>query len=133
MAVEFWTMGSSRPSAADSKFLNSAGQAMRAEEMGYDGLVFGDSQNMSADCYISLAQAAQATSTIKLGTGVTNTFTRHAAVHCISDRDCASRERWPRPPGHRQRRFRAVGPGQGAGSSPGIRGLPQTGPKLPAR
>ena len=80
MAVEFWTMGSSRPSAADSKFLNSAGQAIRAEEMGYDGLVFGDSQNMSADCYISLAQAAQATSTIKLGTGVTNSFTRHAAV-----------------------------------------------------
>ena len=80
MAVEFWTMGSSRPSAADSKLLNSAGQAMRAEEMGYDGITFVDSQNLAADCYIGMAHAAQATSTIKLGTGVTNSFTRHAAV-----------------------------------------------------
>ena len=80
MAVEFWTGGAPRPSAADSKFLNSARQAMRAEELGYDGIVFYDSQNLFADCYIALAQAAQATSTIKLGTGVTNSFTRHAAV-----------------------------------------------------
>ena len=76
MAVEFWTMASD----AESKFLNSAREAMRAEEMGYDGIVFGDSQNQVADCYIALAQAAQATSKIKLGTGVTNSFTRHAAV-----------------------------------------------------
>ncbi len=80
MAVEFWTMGAPRPSATDSKFLNSARQAMRAEEVGYDGIVFYDSQNLASDCYIALAQAAQVTSTIKLGTGVTNSFTRHAAV-----------------------------------------------------
>ena len=48
--------------------------------MGYDGIVFSDSQNLDADCYIALAQAAQATSKIELGTGVTNSFTRHAAV-----------------------------------------------------
>ena len=80
MAVEFWTMGAPRPSAADSKFLNSARQAIRAEEVGYDGILFYDSQNLAADCYVALAQAAEATSTIKLGTGVTNSFTRHAAV-----------------------------------------------------
>ena len=80
MAVEFWTMGSPRPGAGDSKFPNSARQAMRAEQVGYDGIVFYDSQNLAPDCYIALAQAAQATSTIKLGTGVTNSFTRHAAV-----------------------------------------------------
>ena len=80
MAVEFWTTGEPCSSAADSRFLNSARQAMRAEEVGYDGITFFDSQNMAGDCYIALAQAAQATSTIKLGTGVTNSFTRHAAV-----------------------------------------------------
>ena len=80
MAVEFWTMSGPRSTAADSKLLNSARQAMRAEEVGYDGFVFSDSQNRAGDCYIALAQAAQATSTIKLGTGVTNSFTRHAAV-----------------------------------------------------
>ena len=80
MTVEFWTMGGPRPRATDSKFLDSAHQAMRAEEVGYDGIVFYDSQNLAADCYVALAQAAQSTSTIQLGTGVTNSFTRHAAV-----------------------------------------------------
>ena len=80
MAVEFWKGGRPRASVADSTLLNSAGQAMLAEEMGYDGITFSDSQNRGADCYIALALAAQATSTIKLGTGVTNSFTRHAAV-----------------------------------------------------
>jgi 5,10-methylenetetrahydromethanopterin reductase len=80
MAVEFWKGGRPRASAADSTLLNSARQAMRAEEVGYDGCVFSDSQNRAPDCYIALAMAAQATSTIKLGTSVTNSFTRHAAV-----------------------------------------------------
>ena len=80
MAVEFWTIGSPRPSSADSTLLNSARQAMRADEAGYDGIRFYDSQNVASDCYIALAQAAQATSKIKLGIGVTNSFTRHAAV-----------------------------------------------------
>ena len=80
MAVEFWTMGAPRSRVDGSKFLNSARQAMRAEEMGYDGIVFYDSQNLAGDCYIALAQAAQATSTIQLGTAVTNSYTRHASV-----------------------------------------------------
>ncbi|MCH7897258.1 MAG: LLM class flavin-dependent oxidoreductase, partial [candidate division NC10 bacterium] len=62
------------------KFLDSAHQAARAEEVGYDGIVYVDSQNLAGDCYVALALAAQATSTIKLGTGVTNSFTRHPAV-----------------------------------------------------
>ena len=80
MSVEIWTMGGPRPNLADSKFMNSARQAMRAEELGYDGIVFYDSQILAADCYIAMAQAAEATSTIQLGTGVTNSFTRHASV-----------------------------------------------------
>ena len=80
MAIEFWTSGAPRPRSTDTKFLNSAQQAIRAEEVGYDGIVFYDSQNLGADCYIAMAQAAQATSTIKLGTGVTNSYTRHASV-----------------------------------------------------
>ena len=80
MAVEFWTMGRGSTSAGNPKFLDSAHQAARAEEVGYDGIVYVDSQNLAGDCYVALALAAQATSTIKLGTGVTNTFTRHPAV-----------------------------------------------------
>ncbi len=80
MAVEFWTMGAPGPVAAGSKSLDAADLAVRAEEVGYDGIVYYDSQNIAGDCYIALALAAQATSTIKLGTGVTNSFTRDAAV-----------------------------------------------------
>ena len=80
MTVEFWTVGNPRSNGVDSNLLTSARQAKRAEEMGYDGISFGDSQNLVTDCYIALAQAAQATTTIQLGTGVTNSYTRHASV-----------------------------------------------------
>jgi 5,10-methylenetetrahydromethanopterin reductase len=80
MAVEFWTMGRGTSAAGNPKFLDSASQAARAEELGYDGIVYVDSQNLAGDCYVAMALAAQATSTIKLGTGVTNSFTRHPAV-----------------------------------------------------
>ncbi len=39
-----------------------------------------DSQNLSGDPYVSLALAATATTRIGLGTGVTNSITRHAAA-----------------------------------------------------
>jgi 5,10-methylenetetrahydromethanopterin reductase len=39
-----------------------------------------DSQNLSGDPYVSLALAASATTRIGLGTGVTNSVTRHAAA-----------------------------------------------------
>ena len=80
MAIEFWTMGGGLPGGPDSEVFNGTLQAVRAEEVGYDGIVYVDSQNLVGDCYIAMALAAQATSTIKLGTGVTNSFTRHPAV-----------------------------------------------------
>lgn len=54
--------------------------ARQAEEAGWDGLLVVDSQNLSGDPYISLALAATVTTTLGLGTGVTNSVTRHAAV-----------------------------------------------------
>lgn len=69
--VEFWS-GVGR--------WNVRQNAQRAEALGWDGIRFGDSQNLQPDCYVALALAADATTTLKLGTGVTNPFTRHASV-----------------------------------------------------
>ncbi|MFN0095664.1 MAG: LLM class flavin-dependent oxidoreductase [Dehalococcoidia bacterium] len=71
--LEFWTSGVGIPRV-------NVRQAQQAEEMGFDGIVYVDSQNLSGDCYIAMALAAKATERIKLGTGVTNAFTRHPAV-----------------------------------------------------
>ena len=73
MVVEFWTTGVGIPHAA-------ARRAQRAEADGYDGMTVVDSQNLSGDPYVALALAAQVTTTLKLGTGVTNPVTRHAAA-----------------------------------------------------
>jgi 5,10-methylenetetrahydromethanopterin reductase len=54
--------------------------AERAEADGFDGWFVVDSQNLAGDCYVALAQAADATERIRLGTGVTNPYTRHPAV-----------------------------------------------------
>ena len=80
MSIEFWAMGRPYPSGPNSPEFNGVRQAVRAEEIGYDGIVYVDSQNRYGDTYVCLALAAHATSTIKLGTGVTNSFTRHPAV-----------------------------------------------------
>ncbi|HEY8583423.1 MAG TPA: LLM class flavin-dependent oxidoreductase [Capillimicrobium sp.] len=58
----------------------SAPLARRAEAAGYDGLLLADSQALQGDVYVGLALAAAATSTIRLGTGVTNPVTRHPTV-----------------------------------------------------
>src|SRR4029079_15638759 len=71
--VEIWASGAGVPRA-------NVRQAVRAEENGFDGIVYVDSQNLSGDCYIALALAAHATRTLQLGTGVTNPVTRHPAV-----------------------------------------------------
>ena len=71
--VEVWTSGAGVPG-------QSARRAVVVEQAGYDGLTFVDSQNLSGDCYVALALAAQATTRLRLGTGVTNPFTRHPAV-----------------------------------------------------
>lgn len=72
-AIELWTNGAGMPTAF-------AHRAQRAEANGWDGITIVDSQNLSGDCYVGLAVAAGATTRIRLGTGVTNPFTRHAAV-----------------------------------------------------
>ncbi len=69
--VEFWS-GVGRWNVREN--------ARRAEAVGWDGIRFGDSQNLQPDCYVALGLAADATTTLKLGTGVTNPFTRHASV-----------------------------------------------------
>jgi 5,10-methylenetetrahydromethanopterin reductase len=73
MAIEFWSNGAGMP----SDFVR---RAKRIEEAGYDGITIVDSQNLSGDSYVALAMAGAETERIKLGTGVTNPFTRHAAV-----------------------------------------------------
>jgi 5,10-methylenetetrahydromethanopterin reductase len=73
MAVEFWTTGIAHPQVA-------ARQAERAQAAGFDGMVVVDSQNLSGDPYVALTLAAAATDSLKLGTGVTNTSTRHPAA-----------------------------------------------------
>jgi 5,10-methylenetetrahydromethanopterin reductase len=54
--------------------------AQRAERDGFDGMVVVDSQNLAGDCYVALALAARETERLRLGTGVTNPYTRHPAV-----------------------------------------------------
>lgn len=53
----------------------------RAEALGYSHAWLADSQMIWSDCYATLALAAQATSTIQIGTGVAVAGTRPAAVH----------------------------------------------------
>ena len=80
MATEFWTMGGGRPASDDPAVFDGVQMAVEAERLGYDGIVWVDSQNIVPDCYVSMALASHATSRIQLGTGVTNSFTRHPAV-----------------------------------------------------
>ncbi|MBV9509087.1 MAG: LLM class flavin-dependent oxidoreductase [Caulobacteraceae bacterium] len=54
--------------------------AGRFEADGWKGVMVFDSQSLIADPYMTLAFAAAATRTLKLGIGVSNPVTRHAAV-----------------------------------------------------
>ncbi len=72
-SVELWATGAGIPG-------RSGERAAQVEAAGFDGLTFVDYQNLASDCYVALALAARATERLKLGTGVTNPFTRHAAV-----------------------------------------------------
>ncbi len=58
----------------------SARTAQEIEAAGWDGMLVVDSQNLSGDPYVSLALAGAATTRLGLGTGVTNSVTRHAAA-----------------------------------------------------
>ena len=71
--MEFWHFGV--PSASGVERM-----AQTCEELSFDGLTLTDSQNLSNETYIALTLAAKATNALKLGPGVTNPITRHAAV-----------------------------------------------------
>ena len=71
--MQLWTTGVASARGA-------ARTAAEIEAVGWDGMLVVDSQNLSGDPYVSLALAATATTRIGLGTGVTNSITRHAAA-----------------------------------------------------
>ena len=71
--TEFWTISYPLPGTPEKS-------SQLAEKQGWDGILYTDSQNHNGDCYAALAIAAKATKRIGLGTGVTNPYTRHAAV-----------------------------------------------------
>ena len=71
--VEIWTTGIADPRLAPR-------HAASAEAAGWDGFAVVDSQNLTGDCWVALALAATQTSTIGLGTAVTNPVTRLPAV-----------------------------------------------------
>ena len=71
--MQLWTTG-----VASAR--SSARTAQEIEAAGWDGMLVVDSQNLSGDPYVSLALAGAATTRIGLGTGVTNSVTRHAAA-----------------------------------------------------
>jgi 5,10-methylenetetrahydromethanopterin reductase len=58
----------------------TADTARMAEELGFDTVLFPDSQNLAPEVWGQLMLAAKSTSRIRLGPGVTNSVTRDAAV-----------------------------------------------------
>lgn len=71
--VEFWTQTRSLPDIAIDT-------ARHAEDAGWDGLTFTDSQNRSGDPWVAMTAAVLNTTKLRVGTGVTNPLTRHPAV-----------------------------------------------------
>jgi 5,10-methylenetetrahydromethanopterin reductase len=65
----------SRPSVSEIERI-----AIDAEACGFDGITLTDSQNLSVDLYVALTLAARATTRLRIGSGVTNPVTRHAAI-----------------------------------------------------
>jgi 5,10-methylenetetrahydromethanopterin reductase len=55
-------------------------RAARLEAEGWDAMGVTDSQNHAGDAWVALTAAAARTTTLKLGTAVTNPATRHPAV-----------------------------------------------------
>jgi hypothetical protein len=54
--------------------------ARRVEAAGFGGLWVADSQDLFRDCFVSMTAVALATTTMALGTGVTNPVLRHPSV-----------------------------------------------------
>ena len=77
---EFWIARPTHYWMLNSKFDGSFNFGKIYEDAGLDGLLFFDTQNLAPEVYTSLTAIALQTCRIKLGTGVTNPKTRHAAV-----------------------------------------------------
>lgn len=71
--MELWTTRIPEVSTA-------VAQAQRAEQLGWHGVTFTDSQNLIADPFVMTGLAAAATERLRFATGVTNAFTRHPAA-----------------------------------------------------
>jgi 5,10-methylenetetrahydromethanopterin reductase len=71
--VELWLASVHVPGAA-------AERGRAAEEAGFDGISFGDTQHIAGDPFVGLALVGAATERLKLKVGVTNPVTRVAAV-----------------------------------------------------
>ncbi len=70
---QFWLHGFPVPGVAERA-------AVRAEELGFDGMLLADSQNLVGDVFVELGTLARATTRLGLGTGIVNPLTRHPAV-----------------------------------------------------
>lgn len=75
--IQFATIGFATPGLA-------VPAALAAERDGFDILLLTDSQCLRGDVYTQLALCGNATSTLKLATGVTNPITRHPSVTAAS-------------------------------------------------
>jgi len=64
----------------DRPITEVADLAVEAERLGFPGVWVADSQSIFRDVYAALTLIAERTSTIQIGTGVTNPVTRHPAV-----------------------------------------------------
>jgi 5,10-methylenetetrahydromethanopterin reductase len=73
-ALDFWVVQS------PEDLRRTAARAAEAERLGFTGVAYGDSQSRSGDTVVAMTVAALSTSTIGIGTGVTNCYTRHPAV-----------------------------------------------------
>lgn len=71
--AEFWRVTFPMPGQSEK-------MAQSAEQDGWDGLFFPDTQCLSGDIYSAMCLAAKATQRLKVGTAVTNPVTRHPSV-----------------------------------------------------
>jgi 5,10-methylenetetrahydromethanopterin reductase len=73
MTCEFWLHGFPVPGQVEAL-------GRRTEELGFDGLLLADSQNLVGDPFVALGLLTRTTSRLGLGTGIVNPITRHPGV-----------------------------------------------------
>jgi 5,10-methylenetetrahydromethanopterin reductase len=71
--MELWSLQTSSARSAPRR-------AQRLEAEGWDGMGVTDSQSLAGDPWVAITAAAAGTTTLRLGTTVTNPVTRHPAV-----------------------------------------------------